>query len=309
MPSREAVVELVDWYFRGRPGGPPFPVAPDFKLEHLGGYITTYDREEFLASVRRHGDPVRLLACVASDDAAALVVEFDDEVTGLTGREAWMATFGPDAELRHVIKTTGSGSLAPPPPSRWESVTPAEMAELGVRPLQEDQRPSYQRAVRALKDSLPPGRREVQLDESLVLEAADWWFLPHGWIGCAGHLVDKASGKVTQLGSGEPLALYLWAKRRGLLEAPCTLVIDRVHDPLQAARLLKRLRLQTVDSRAPRATGDWLDIGAILASTPARLQTSGLWFALPALREAERTRAFDFHAEPFGFHVERPWNT
>lgn len=56
----------------------------------------------------------------------------------------------------------------------------------------------------------------VDCDPAGAIEAATWWYVPYQWIGCAGFIVGKSSGDVTQLGSGLELEDWLsaYARRR-----------------------------------------------------------------------------------------------
>ena len=45
-------------------------------------------------------------------------------------------------------------------------------------------------------------RRPLEFDPHSLIEAEHWWFIPEGWIGKLGFIVEKQSGKVFPLGSG-----------------------------------------------------------------------------------------------------------
>ncbi len=171
----------------------------------------------------------------------------------------------------------------------------AEYAAMGIRPLLAQSRPSFLEALAHLQAA---SSKPIAVDESEAFEGDTWWYVPYGWIGCSGHIVDKRAGAVTRLGSSNDLSTCFWAYELGALKEPCTLVIERVHDVARAGDLLRRL-----DNRSPfnpvpiRADKAWLDVDAVLQSVPTRILTQSLWFALPALREADSTHAFDFRIE------------
>jgi hypothetical protein len=45
-------------------------------------------------------------------------------------------------------------------------------------------------------------QRPLDLDPGRAIEGDTWWFLPEGWIGMIGFIVEKATGAVLPLGSG-----------------------------------------------------------------------------------------------------------
>ena len=44
--------------------------------------------------------------------------------------------------------------------------------------------------------------RDLCYDPSQAVEGHDWWFIPEGWIGVIGFIVQKSDGKIFCLGSG-----------------------------------------------------------------------------------------------------------
>jgi hypothetical protein len=44
--------------------------------------------------------------------------------------------------------------------------------------------------------------REISSDENSVLQGSGWWFIPEGWIGMLGFVVEVQSCTVFPLGSG-----------------------------------------------------------------------------------------------------------
>ncbi len=146
-----------------------------------------------------------------------------------------------------------------------------------LRRVNTDNRAEYERAVRTVSQSA--GQR-VEVDESQALEAESWWFIPAVWIGCSGYIVEKESEEVTALGSGLSLDLWFWGHERGALKSPCTLVINRVNSASHSLQLMRKL-----------------DMSEVPVQFPHRVQANTLWLALPVLKEAEETGAFEFHVE------------
>jgi hypothetical protein len=72
----------------------------------------------------------------------------------------------------------------------------AAFGEYGVRPESEQ---SFTQACAVLEGYLG---RPPSFDRSRSLEANSWWFLPEGWIGMIGFIVEKGTDLLYPLGSG-----------------------------------------------------------------------------------------------------------
>lgn len=44
-------------------------------------------------------------------------------------------------------------------------------------------------------------RQKLDFDKSKVIENEHWWFIPHGWIGVLGFIVEKTSDEIYVVGS------------------------------------------------------------------------------------------------------------
>jgi hypothetical protein len=143
-----------------------------------------------------------------------------------------------------------------------------------------------------------PVRAGHEFDASEALEAATWWYVPYGWIGCCGFVVEKRTGQVHQMGSNAGLETYLWAQDRGLLVEYADLVIDEVHDPAATAAALRKIVCIPSGDHYPLCGPGSVYAEALLATLPARVpaQRLGLW--LPRLREAVDGGLFTCHMEP-----------
>ncbi len=82
----------------------------------------------------------------------------------------------------------------------------ALIAEFKLRRITSENCAGFDAAVRTVARAVGD---EVAVDASRAFEAEGWWFVPYGWIGCAGHLVEKASGEVRQVGFGLPAVAVL----------------------------------------------------------------------------------------------------
>lgn len=58
---------------------------------------------------------------------------------------------------------------------------------------------SFAQACAVLKSHLG---KPLSFDRASALEASGWWFLPEGWIGMIGFIVENGTGLVYPLGSG-----------------------------------------------------------------------------------------------------------
>ena len=73
----------------------------------------------------------------------------------------------------------------------------------------------------------------VPVEAGEICETDQWWLFPCRQIGCYGAIVDKRSGRATDLGSGLgwPVEAVIWAFEQGLIEEPArTIRVDAVHD-------------------------------------------------------------------------------
>jgi hypothetical protein len=141
-------------------------------------------------------------------------------------------------------------------------------------------------------------REDEIFDARDALEAATWWYVPYFWIGCAGFVVEKATGQVHQMGSNAGLETYLWAQAHGLLWERADLVIDEVRDRDAAARWLRRVVSAPSGDHHPLRAPDADELATMLADPPVRFpaQQIGLW--LPQLRDGVEAGAFACHMEP-----------
>jgi hypothetical protein len=154
---------------------------------------------------------------------------------------------------------------------------------------------SFQAALRQVEALY---QEPLDIAPESALEAHNWWFIPHGWIGCAGHIVDKADGHVNVLGSCHSLDLCFWAHERGIRGDVCDLVITKVLDRAKAVAILRELDVRSPFNSVPaRTDGAWLDhveIERALANLPATFSGLQLWFGIPHLRRAEEEHVFEF---------------
>jgi hypothetical protein len=254
-------------------------------------------------------EDVRPIVAQGDDGGGAVVVAALDPVTGLWRRIALV--FSVRDGLITKVTETSSTRFSYDDVEVSEAQLEAEqlLAEFKLRRVTGANRAEYEAVVRAVLASVQESYPGVALKKIGTLfdrpafEAKSWWFVPFGWVGCSGHIVEKLSGRVYELGSGFPLAVWFWGHERGALQSPCTLVIDKVHDAARARDLLAR-----PDDKGPEncvllrgyasdGSRRWLNLAALLGKDPVKIEAASLWFVLPALKKAEVTHAFDFHIE------------
>lgn len=142
--------------------------------------------------------------------------------------------------------------------------------------------------------------RDISFQESQVIEAPRWWYIPYGWIGCAGFIIDKADGYINQLGSCHSLDDCFWAHNRGIKYGYADLTIHQITNLKSTIDTLMKM-----GSRAPfnpipnrpntsgKGSEFWTreELEAILEGLPVTFSNQILWFTIPALRNAE-TQSF-----------------
>lgn len=144
---------------------------------------------------------------------------------------------------------------------------------------------------------------KVQFDERKVIESSDWWYLPYIWIGCAGYIVDKNDGYITQLGSCHTLDDCFWAQNHGVKYKYADLTVLRVNDEEQTVGTLMGMgNRASINPIANKSDADrervkyWTpdELKGQLDSLPVTFENQMLWFTIPALRHATENGFFEF---------------
>jgi hypothetical protein len=226
------------------------------------------------------------------DRRGTVVMEYEDHVCGLWYRAAWVYSAGTEG-IDHLVRTRGT--IPPPGKKHWggdrdvsylasafgyRPYTPAD-ASAGMS-LQEAELLVETHLGRPLTD--PYDRNRVLVNDAT-------YYLPFGWIGCCGHIVERATKRVETLGSGD-VEDYLWAWHRGVLhETPSRhdLEIVSVRDMDQLRRVLRVVTATT-----------WFaaEVAPKLERLPCRFESVDLYPAIPDLRRAEMSRGFEFRIHP-----------
>lgn len=143
----------------------------------------------------------------------------------------------------------------------------------------------------------------IKFDATGLLRCDEWWYIPFGWIGCYGFLVDRRDGYVNWLGSAMmTLNDCFWGHTRGIFCAPIdfTFTCDRDASYATVLDLVSQFRRCTAD------TGR-LEIDDFSYSKEAakhaidrqfpHFKHHFAWLAIPALRQASEAGLISFHAE------------
>lgn len=123
-------------------------------------------------------------------------------------------------------------------------------------------------------------------------------------IGSCGVLVDRANGKVHNLGSAFPPKYWFTAYGRHL-HLPCAVVVTKVHDQQRAAEALLRLQMSFAVPeethgtvwRVPKHYG-LKDFRKEFAKLPARFENQNLIFRLHEIEKIERGEDLVMQIEP-----------
>lgn len=140
------------------------------------------------------------------------------------------------------------------------------------------------------------GRRHgaVWIPGEQVVERERYWFLPLGYVGSSGVIVDKITGHLTVLGSALAMDDQFWAYERGFLAGSVTLRVNRVHERERTLQVLQRA--VSGSFRWAYERRDWLK--KELETLPAEFREQDLGLVAPLFRNAEESGWFEFEVEP-----------
>jgi hypothetical protein len=162
------------------------------------------------------------------------------------------------------------------------------------------------------KNSLEAAERQIRLTHHGILhyrpedllQSESWWYVPAGWIGCMGFIVDKKSGYVNWLGSSSNLSLEhcLWGHDRGLY---CDLV-DFSFAPdtdIELARALfpiflhMRPNARGVSPKTPIPYRD-SELDSFFQQQFPSFKRHFVWYAIPDIQKAYKDHGLRFISNP-----------
>ena len=137
-------------------------------------------------------------------------------------------------------------------------------------------------------------RKELDYSRDGVLENETDYFVPLGWIGCAGHIVRKSDLKVTKFGSYMPAGAHVWAYYQGISlntlgkDRSNDIRITEVHDKSNTIDVLKKI----FDPHYVKT-----EIAPLLDQPPIVIRNVDLYFGFGVLLETKDKGWFFFEIE------------
>ncbi|HRI71001.1 MAG TPA: hypothetical protein PK156_42510, partial [Polyangium sp.] len=265
----------------------PSPFAADVRVDTGFGICRGAE------NIFRPKTPIIVVAF--GDGAGAVVVDGEDEITGLWHRVSYV--YSANAALIDNVCITSAIVPNPSNPGTIESRIDDPdylQSAFGFRPYfpSEAERGMSLDAAEALV-SAALGRplvyqfddKEVGYDRHRAVVSDDLFYIPYTWIGCAGYIVERATSTVRTLGSGMGVEAQIWAWYRGVAYDRNDLEILAVHDLVELESLLREImgnyRFRT--EVAPR-----------LAALPCLIKNLRLYPVCERLRRAEINNWFRF---------------
>jgi hypothetical protein len=142
--------------------------------------------------------------------------------------------------------------------------------------------------------SAPYSLYPLEYDPRKVVETERWWYIPAGWIGCFGFIVNKTDLYVNQLGSGGPdltFEIISWGHDHGIFND----LVDFCFCPDTDRTLVAHLISSGFKHIHPNAEGDlprWSvpyrdsEIPAAIARQFPKFSRHNVWLALRELHKA-----------------------
>jgi hypothetical protein len=134
-------------------------------------------------------------------------------------------------------------------------------------------------------------RGVLKYDRSEAEETEHWWFIPYGWIGCSGCIVNKRDLYVNWLGSALPREMFVWGHERGIFHELLDFSFAPDTPRELAGRLLRRFKYQN-----PKRTGShdnllWYrdeEVSAALENHFPTFRSHFVWYGIPEIPEIRK---------------------
>ena len=145
-------------------------------------------------------------------------------------------------------------------------------------------------------------RGELRYDAAKVVETERWWFVPCGWIGCAGCIVNKGDLYVNWLGScPDVVADCFWGHDRGLFNDLVDFTFAPETDRSVAEKLVLEFKHMHPNVRGvhPQQPVPYRDseVAAAVSSHFPTFHRHNVWLAIPAIRRASEIHGLQFTSE------------
>jgi hypothetical protein len=127
-----------------------------------------------------------------------------------------------------------------------------------------------------------------------IVERSDYWFLPVGFVGSVGIIIDKASGRLHVMGSSLSQDDFFWGHENGFSGERHTLRVTNVRELGKTVEFLfHAVRGGPGSTRDPHPGRQWLE--EQLRELPHDFGQQSLWLRIPSFRHIrEQSRWFDF---------------
>jgi len=160
----------------------------------------------------------------------------------------------------------------------------------------EDYNLSYDKAIEQV-ESFVGGTIEIK--QEYLIESLAWWYIPFGWIGCSGYIVDKNDGHVNQLGSAYPLSVWFWGHIHGFKHDTYDFIITKINDQQQTLNFVNTIgfRFPHVDAK-PSSSYRKKQHEEKLLSLPCIYENQRLGLSIPHFIDIDGFNLFDYILQP-----------
>jgi hypothetical protein len=142
---------------------------------------------------------------------------------------------------------------------------------------------------------------QFRYDASGVIENDRWWFIPCGWIGSHGCIVNKTDLYVDWLGSATSLENALWGHDQNLFHDLVDFAFALDTPSVVATRLLAQFRHMNPNARGQEPSEPVpyreSEIQAALVSQFPVFRRHFVWYAISEIRRAFESDELRFTAE------------
>jgi hypothetical protein len=141
-------------------------------------------------------------------------------------------------------------------------------------------------------------RETVSFNARDLLRGQHWWYIPYGWIGCRGFIVNMESGYVNWLGSALSLSNCFWGHEHGIYHDMLDFAFSPDTDRNLAARLLRRFKHMHPNARGV-LPGEpvWYresEIPTALSKQFPTFKHHFVWFGIPDIFHAYEKEGLQF---------------
>ena len=141
---------------------------------------------------------------------------------------------------------------------------------------------------------------QLKYDATQVIETDRWWYIPCGWIGSAGCIVNKRDLYVNWLGSALPGDMCIWGHEHGIFHDLIDFAFAPDTDMKLARKLLMRFKHMHPDAASVQPEHPvWYretEIDAALSRQFPIFRRHFAWYGIPEIRRAYENDGLRFTA-------------